>query len=218
MRSVLNRPCTKKAMVHSAVAFVFILSFISRIEAFPNGAPQSVCASMTPGHGVATQQSSSPFVTTTPNGEIALPGSPVQLELRPQNGDTAFRGYFVMAFDRADDSKPIGTFQQPMDGKLIDCSGGMQNAVTHSNNNDKKSVKIEWTPPSDYSGQVVFKTTFVQKKETFWVKTESKVVSVVTEAQGSPRMVPKSTGSSAWQVSSIFANLIALFFAAISML
>lgn len=113
MRSVLNRPCTKKAMVHSAVAFVFILSFISRIEAFPNGAPQSVCASMTPGHGVATQQSSSPFVTTTPNGvtllafgsivfekfhwpplfkEIALPGSPVQLELRPQNGDTAFRG------------------------------------------------------------------------------------------------------------------------------
>ncbi|KAI9554353.1 hypothetical protein GHT06_019625 [Daphnia sinensis] len=176
-------------MLNSAVALVLILGLIAQIEGFHNGPPQSACASMTPGHGVGTQLSSSPFVTTTPKGEIALPGSSVQLELRPQNGDTTFRGYFVMAFDRNDDSKPIGTFQQPMDGKLIDCSGGMQNAVSHSNSNDKKSVTIEWIPPPNYSGQVVFKTTFVQNKVTFWVKTESKVVSVVTEAQGSPRMV-----------------------------
>ncbi|XP_057375812.1 putative defense protein [Daphnia carinata] len=205
-------------MAHSAVASVLILSLISQIEGFPNGAPPSACSSMTPGHGVATQQSSSPFITTSTKGEIALPGTSVQLELRPQNGDTPFRGYFVMAFDRNDDSKPIGTFQEPRDGKLIDCSGGMQNAVTHINNSDKKSVIIEWMPPPNYSGQVVFKTTFVQNKMTFWVKTESKVVSVVTETQGSPRMVPKPAGSSASQVNYILGNLVSLFLMAISVL
>jgi hypothetical protein len=30
-----------------------------------------------------------------------------------------------MAFDKSDESKPIGTFKQPVDGKLIDCSGGV---------------------------------------------------------------------------------------------
>jgi hypothetical protein len=29
-----------------------------------------------------------------------------------------------MAFDKSDESKPIGSFKQPVDGKLIDCSGG----------------------------------------------------------------------------------------------
>lgn len=34
-------------------------------------------------------------------------------------------GFLVMAFDKTDESKPIGTFKQPVDGKVIDCSGGV---------------------------------------------------------------------------------------------
>lgn len=57
-------------MRKSAVAVILILGSIVQIQGFPNGAPSSVCASMTPGHGVGTQQSASPFITATPDGVI----------------------------------------------------------------------------------------------------------------------------------------------------
>lgn len=29
-----------------------------------------------------------------------------------------------MAFDKDDDTKPIGTFTEPVDGQLLNCTGG----------------------------------------------------------------------------------------------
>jgi hypothetical protein len=92
-----------------------------------------------------------------------------------------------MAFDKNDHSahpRPIGRFKQSAnDVKVMDCPGGMQvyksmlifstelitfytlfvmqfreqNAVTHSTNVKKSSVTLEWFPPENYSGQVVFR-------------------------------------------------------------
>ncbi|XP_046651959.1 putative defense protein [Daphnia pulicaria] len=161
---------------------VLVLAPIHLIQGFPNGAPTTACASMTPGHGVGAQTSASPFMTELLDGETVVMDGSVRVELRPQlNGVNRFKGFLVMAFDKSDESKPIGSFKQPVDGKLIDCSGGQMNAVTHTNNLEKKSVALEWVPPQNFMGQVVFRTTYVENKATFWVKTESKAVAFVLE-------------------------------------
>ncbi|EFX80566.1 hypothetical protein DAPPUDRAFT_304087 [Daphnia pulex] len=165
-----------------SVLMVLVLAPIHLIQGFPNGAPPTACASMTPGHGVGAQTSASPFMTELLDGETVVMDGSVRVELRPQlNGVNRFKGFLVMAFDKSDESKPIGSFKQPVDGKLIDCSGGQMNAVTHTNNLEKKSVALEWVPPQNFMGQVVFRTTYVENKATFWVKTESKAVAFVLE-------------------------------------
>ncbi|XP_046452897.1 putative defense protein 3 [Daphnia pulex] len=165
-----------------SVVLVLVLAPIHLIQGFPNGAPTTACASMTPGHGPSPQTSASPFMTELLDGETVVMDGSVRVELRPQlNGVNRFKGFLVMAFDKSDESKPIGSFKQPVDGKLIDCSGGLMNAVTHTNNLEKKSVALEWVPPQNFMGQVVFRTTYVENKATFWVKTESKAVAFVLE-------------------------------------
>jgi hypothetical protein len=59
----------KKVAFTSAVVsiLVLILSPIYQIEGLPDGAPLGACVDMTPSHGVAGQQSSSPFMTAVTN-------------------------------------------------------------------------------------------------------------------------------------------------------
>ncbi|KAI9554612.1 hypothetical protein GHT06_019885 [Daphnia sinensis] len=162
----------------------FIPALIFHVDGFPSGAPTSACSTMKPGHSVDPQPlSTSPFFTHISNRETFLMDNVVRLELRAHNGLAAFRGFLIMAFDKDDNSttaKPLGTFQMPSGGRLISCTDGEQNAVTHSLNNDKKSIMIEWIRPKTFAGQIVFRTTFVQEFNTFWVKTESQTVSFVT--------------------------------------
>ncbi|XP_059351450.1 putative defense protein Hdd11 isoform X1 [Daphnia carinata] len=166
-------PCNKKATFTCALvsALVLILAPVRQIQGFPNGAPPTACATMTPGHGVDGQQSASPFMTQLLDGEIVLMDGTVRLELRPQNGVNSFKGFLVMAFDKADESKPIGTFKQPIDGKVIDCSAGVMNAVTHHSSDEKHFVTVHWTPPKDYVGLVSFRTTYLTNGTVFWINT-----------------------------------------------
>jgi hypothetical protein len=143
-------------------------------------------------------------------------------------------GFLVMAFDKNNDAQPIGTFQLPSDGKLMNCTAVrrcpgnkrstshrtkwnytfknlskiiFKDAATHTFNNEKQLVTIEWIPPLNYLGTVVFRwasllqhtveteyantnvfvlfhaywTTYVQNVSTFWVKTESIAVSFVAD-------------------------------------
>lgn len=175
---------------------LLILPLIIRVDGFPNGAPTASCSTMKPGHSVDPQPlSTSPFFTHIFNEETVSVDDVVRLELRARNGVTTFKGFLVMAFDKDDNSttaKPIGIFQVPSDGRLIGCIDGDQNAVTHKLNNDKKSVKVEWIRPKTFAGQIVFRTTFVQEFNTFWVKTESKPVSFVTVQ---PTVTSTATGA-----------------------
>jgi len=100
-----------------------------------------------------------------------------------------------MAFDNSTDSisKPLGTFKVADSGKTIDCSGGTQNAATHTSSALKRSVVVTWTPPQDYEGFVVFKTTYVKDFSTFWVKTPSSAVRVKRAADDTPTFTPIST-------------------------
>ncbi|XP_046651971.1 putative defense protein Hdd11 isoform X2 [Daphnia pulicaria] len=164
--------------------FLLVAISIGRIDAFPNGAPSSACTTMSPVHGYPQfppQVTSSPFQTEIPAGEYALMDKAVRLELRSQKEKSKFKGFLVMAFDKNNDAQPIGTFQLPSDGKLMNCTADALDAATHTFNNEKQLVTIEWIPPLNYLGTVVFRTTYVQNVSTFWVKTESIPVSSVAD-------------------------------------
>nr|CAH0100360.1 unnamed protein product [Daphnia galeata] len=180
--------CSRKVAFTTTVVSVLMLILvpIHQIQGFPHGAPPQACGDMIPGHGVSAQQSTSPFMAIVSN-MVAETGTPIMLELRPTDSRNNFKGYLVMAFDVNDNSQPIGTFKQPNTGKLIDCGNGRMNAATHSDSSTKTSVTLEWIPPPNYSGQVKFRTTFVQNKVTFWVKTESETVSYATTGQTKQR-------------------------------
>ncbi|XP_046452896.1 putative ferric-chelate reductase 1 homolog [Daphnia pulex] len=168
----------------TAPLFLLVVISIGRIEAFPNGAPSSACTTMSPVHGYPRfppQVTPSPFQTEIPAGEYALMDKAVRLELRSQNEMSKFKGFLVMAFDKNNDAQPIGTFQLPSDGKLMNCTADALDAATHTFNNEKQLVTVEWIPPMNYLGTVVFRTTYVQNVSTFWVKTESIAVSFVAD-------------------------------------
>jgi hypothetical protein len=61
---------TKNVHTCCAVITAFLLATLSiGIDGSPNGAPTQACATMTPGHGVEAQlTSSSPFKTEIPAG------------------------------------------------------------------------------------------------------------------------------------------------------
>ncbi|KAI9554352.1 hypothetical protein GHT06_019624 [Daphnia sinensis] len=201
MRFLLS--CHQRIMFTCVVFSVFTLLALPIANASPNGAPTAACESMTPQHGYEPQTSASPFQTEIPVGEYVLMDDPVQLELRASAG-TTFKGFLIMAFDKDDNTRPIGTFTAPVDGQLLNCTEGYMNAVTHINPNEKSLVKIEWQPPLYYMGTAVFRTTFVQNNMTYWVKTESIGVSFVMEIPSSA-----SQSSTTW-AGLIIASLLAL--------
>lgn len=49
-------------------------------------------------------------------------------------------GYFVIAFDKDDETKPIGTFQSPSDGKLINCTSNAMVSDIPQNNYEKQNL------------------------------------------------------------------------------
>jgi len=48
--------------------------------------------------------------------------------------------------------------------------------VTHKDNGAKEKVEMKWTPPEDFDGDVMFKTTFIEDISTFWVQVPSDVM------------------------------------------
>ncbi|KZS13190.1 putative Secreted protein [Daphnia magna] len=201
-----------KNMYTCAVVLAFLLASVSidRIDGAPDGAPLEACATMTPNHGVNPQLiNSSPFKTEIPSGEYAIMDNTLNLELRSKNDVTTYKGFLVMAFDKNDATKPIGTFKLPSDGKVIDCSGIVGSAATHKFNNEKKLTTVQWTPPKNFMGTAIFRTTYVHNGTTFWVKTESIAVTYVMELPTSSTQAPvATTPSSASQSSKTWISLI----------
>jgi len=78
--------------------------------------------------------------------------------------------------------------------KSLDCPGlpspcpeaatcqGTANAVTHRNNEEKKSVTLIWTPPSQTSGVVVFVATLVGEnssdRSNWWEDVRSNTLKI----------------------------------------
>nr|CAH0100357.1 unnamed protein product [Daphnia galeata] len=151
------------------------------IQGAPNGAPRLACGDMTPQHGVDPQTSVSPYATTPSSASIAQ-GSKVTLTLAPIDSVDTFKGFLVIGFDNANQAGgPIGSFSAISEGQTLDCPGvNAMNAATHMSNANKTSVTMDWTAPAGFVGTVLFKTSYVQQVDLFWVATPA--TSLVTVA------------------------------------
>ncbi|XP_057375038.1 putative ferric-chelate reductase 1 homolog [Daphnia carinata] len=151
----------------------------------PYGAPQSACATMMPGHGFNPQNGTSPFIVIPLTSDI-MQNSFVPIGLSSLSSDD-FKGFLIMAFSNSS-RQPIGKFSIEADGQSMSCFNGTDNAATHSINNDKSWVMLNWMPPYNFVGSVRFRTTFVKNASHYWVGIESDPVEVI------PLFIPSSAG------------------------
>ncbi|XP_017875392.1 putative ferric-chelate reductase 1 homolog [Ceratina calcarata] len=156
-------------------AFLIVASVLCmRTLGLPNGAPEDSCIDLTPRHpGVSNQESYPPPYQVLPaagQGRVRLIlGSPQGL---------AYQGFMILARD-ADTGELVGEFANlPDTAKIVECTRGVKNAVTHTNTSKKHNLELDWEAPVDYEGTIVFKSTFAQDYNTYWVGVESPRVNV----------------------------------------
>ncbi|KAK2706518.1 putative ferric-chelate reductase 1 homolog isoform X2 [Artemia franciscana] len=165
----------KSIAAKSIVASIFIL----HVEGFSRGAPDAACTHMIPGHGGSPKPLPAPFAIAADKVAINS-GENVQVAIGSlPSSPGLFKGFLINARD-ATTNEVIGTFEVPLDdsGRLMKCSGGTQNGVTHANNARKQRVVLTWQSPANFEGDVVFRGTFVEDYSNYWVNVESERVRV----------------------------------------
>ena len=71
-----------------------------------------------------------------------------------------------MIMAEGEDSGTFSTIKDPI--KLISCNEGKDNAVGHSNADDKDAVSVSWKAPKGFKGKVnVFTFNFVKSNFVF---------------------------------------------------
>lgn len=132
------------------IASLLFLLFLSTASALPQGAPTKVCDTMLPKHG-----------DVTPQGSIA----PYSIQTRRQNGSVfitmgstlgvTFQGFMLQA--RTPYHEILGVFQPT--GSLshtIDCARS-GDTLTHNEATGKEVLEVEWKPPLNFEGDIIFK-------------------------------------------------------------
>ena len=59
--------------------------------------------------------------------------------------------------------------------KAIACSA-YDDTLTHSSNDLKSNITVQWLPPSQDVGGIVFVATVVQSREIYWIDVYSRTV------------------------------------------
>lgn len=144
------------------------------VRGFSQGAPDTTCGNMEPVHGFRSQTSKAPY-TITPGAAQVTAGKQIEVMLEANAGEF-FAGFLLQARS-ADSDQVTGTFFTT-EHKYLNCDLGMNNAVTHKGSTAKSKVTLMWEPKSNFTGDVVFKGTFVRERPTFWVGVTSEKVTV----------------------------------------
>jgi len=161
---------------------VLVLLVASRgVAGYSSGAPILVCNSMKPGHVFGAQTTPCPFFTK-PEKTVIDTNSNLKVTLKSSDPEQFFKGFLIMAVDPTT-QKAVGSLKFPnlssAPGQTKSCHGNVENMATHHDSNPKSSVVVIWSPPQDWQGSIVFKTTFVQEFTKYWVKESSETVRVV---------------------------------------
>merc|ERR1711976_11867 len=140
------------------------------VWALPEGAPEDACDDLIPQHFVPPQTSPAPFALNVQRrGNRAL----VTLE---RTGDLEIRGFIIQARDTSGQITGRFGIIDAVESKILSCPGGddADNTVTHTDNNVKNSIQVEYIPPagSDGSG-ITFSASVVAGLLEFWVGLES---------------------------------------------
>lgn len=147
----------------SHVLVIAVLVGITR--AFPTGASDGECTTLSPIHGVNPRSSSSPYTINIDKITYGSDTTTITVTISSTSG-ASFKGFMIKAVHNSDKITGKGTFiiGTATDKKLL-CGN---TAVTHTNSNSKTSIQLTWRAPSSNEGALIFRATVVQSKSTFW--------------------------------------------------
>lgn len=157
-----------------------MIAWLTFVDGYGNGAPEGACKEMTPYHhhkeddNVFKPQTSSSAFEVTIDRDIVRPGETVTVNLLSPS-DRKFKGFFVQG--RSGD-EIVGTFEENDLSRTRNCLEKSNSAATQKSNSPKSSLALTWTAPTDFRGNVIFNTTFVENYTTFWVDVKSKELKV----------------------------------------
>ncbi|XP_011637244.1 putative ferric-chelate reductase 1 homolog [Pogonomyrmex barbatus] len=145
-----------------------VIGLLVRVLGLPSGAPPETCLDLKPRHPGSSLQSSYPPYQVLPAGGQGR----VRLILGSPEG-LAYEGFMILARD-VDTGEYVGEFANlPDSARIVECTQGVKNGVTHTNTNKKHNLEFDWEIPVDYEGTIIFNATFAQDYSTYWVGVES---------------------------------------------
>jgi len=159
------------------IALCVITLFASQVAGYGSGAPESeqICQDLTPKHGVDPKTSPNPYKLSVDKPKVKA-GEQVCLTI--SGGNVPFKGFISQGrkLGAQGPAAPVGKFQPGENNKLLNCGDIAGSTTTHTNNNDKNSISLVWTPPAPGSYQLL--TSVVQDGETYWVNFPSPTITV----------------------------------------
>ncbi|XP_075679707.1 putative ferric-chelate reductase 1 homolog isoform X2 [Dermatophagoides pteronyssinus] len=150
-----------------------MMTTVTIIDAYSNGAPNGeACRTLYPGHGVDKQYGRSSYRINASN---RFNDSKIVVTLYSPS-DT-FLGFIMQARLHSDREMLVnGQFSSNEHAQALDCLGGYQNTLTHTNSFPKYKIETVWTPPKNFISDIVFRVTVVQSKNVFWTAIDSDMI------------------------------------------
>lgn len=125
--------------------------FATRVAGYQSGAPNSpeICEKLTPKHGVDPQTTASPYKLSLDKTQVK-PGQEVKLTI--SGNDAIFKGFLVQGRKIGADGPvgPVGKFvavKNTGDSQPLNCADIVGSSITHTNNNEKKTITLTWVAP-----------------------------------------------------------------------
>ncbi|KAL7737614.1 hypothetical protein ACLKA6_007724 [Drosophila palustris] len=170
------------------------LLIAATVQSLPQGAPETVCDTMLPFHSGGRElpkNSAPPFGIETSTSVVGQ-GQTLRVDITGLTPELSFGGFMIQARNRNPPYQIVGQFGPSRDGtiKLMNCENSVNNSATHSNAGPKQQVSLDWQPPVDFLGQVVFNATVAQSYAEFWVGIPSDPVQVVRRDVAGPAPLP----------------------------
>ncbi|KAK6165997.1 hypothetical protein SNE40_022794 [Patella caerulea] len=175
--------------MHSCLFKCLVLvGAVCGVYSYGSGAPSRACVSLMPGHyGISPQSATSPYSITV-SSSTYQPNQQITVTISGGN----HQGLLLQA-RVSGATTPIGTFSTPSaNTKTIQCTAA-GDSWTHSSQTMKTTSTVIWTAPSADAGQISFKATIAQNKNTYWMNHESQALTFIPETTMSSTNVPTTT-------------------------
>uniref|UniRef100_A0A336M9W8 CSON014204 protein n=1 Tax=Culicoides sonorensis TaxID=179676 RepID=A0A336M9W8_CULSO len=172
-----------------SLILIFSTIFIGKfcIQAYPGGAPASVCETMSPRHnGILPQTEPSPFKITLNSTTIENTENLIEVTIESTDPLKEFKGFIIQAREDTSIYKTIGTFSIENEisnqSKAITCQVE-SDTITHNSRVGKSSMKFLYVAPSGFKGTVTIVATILESFEIFYEKVTSQPISIDTSGQ-----------------------------------
>ncbi|XP_063700552.1 putative ferric-chelate reductase 1 homolog isoform X2 [Culicoides brevitarsis] len=163
-----------------------LLLLVSVVVAYPSGAPNAVCETLSPRHKENVPQTDpSPFVFKLNSTEV-MGGDVVEVTVTSDTPGKTFRGFVAQAREDIAVYEPRGTFilEDGSPAKTSKCKNE-DDTVTHISRDDKTAVKFYYKAPNDFAGVVTITGTILEVFTTFYEKVQSPQITIRNNGQSS---------------------------------